>query len=118
MPPFSTLSYSSLHNIEKFFRENWFAPLNPVSHVTGSAGICTRRPLLLQLINPHKKEWDEGVDEVTERKNHFSHHSHVTINTYLCEWQATGEAIWTSNKTGAVVKEEPEEKPSDFKGVT
>jgi hypothetical protein len=33
-----------------------------------------------------------------------------------CAWEETGEPVWTNNLTGDKVTEEPEEKPSDFKG--
>jgi len=55
------------------------------------SGICTRRPLLLQLINPHKKEWEESIDE------------------------GTGEPIWVNAITGEKVSEEPPAPDSDFK---
>jgi dynamin 1-like protein len=55
------------------------------------AGICTRRPLLLQLVNPHKKEWEESVDE------------------------KTGEPVWVNTITGDRISEEPPAPDSDFK---
>jgi len=55
------------------------------------SGICTRRPLLLQLINPHKKEWEESVDE------------------------GTGEPVWINVLSGERVSEEPPPPDTDFK---
>eukprot|EP00656_Telonema_subtile_P053169 TRINITY_DN761_c0_g1_i1.p1 TRINITY_DN761_c0_g1~~TRINITY_DN761_c0_g1_i1.p1 ORF type:complete len:782 (+),score=241.73 TRINITY_DN761_c0_g1_i1:134-2479(+) len=48
------------------------------------SGIVTRRPLLLQLVNPHKSEWEESVDEIS------------------------GEPIWVNSLTGEKRSTEPE----------
>jgi len=55
------------------------------------SGICTRRPLLLQLINPHKKEWEESVDE------------------------KTGDTIWVNIYNGERSESEPDPPDAGFR---
>jgi len=55
------------------------------------SGIVTRRPLLLQLVNPHKKEWEETVDE------------------------ETGDTVYRNIYSGETRRDEPPEPESDFK---
>jgi dynamin 1-like protein len=54
------------------------------------SGIVTRRPLLLQLVNPHSTEWEETFDD------------------------ETGDVVWMNKNTGDVRKDPPPKSEDQF----
>merc|ERR1712216_1092077 len=55
------------------------------------SGIVTRRPLLLQLVNPHTTEWEETFDD------------------------ETGDIVWMNKNTGETRTTPPPKGKSEFK---